>query len=122
MILIDTSVWIDHLHNGIPRLAEALESQEVLSHPFVIGELACGEMKMRREFLGLLSDLPAGMVATHEEALDFIERHRLMGKGIGYTDVHLLASVMLTERAQIWTRDKRLAAIAAGLRIGFESD
>lgn len=121
MILVDTSVWIDHLHKGIPRLAEALENQEVLSHPFVIGELACGEIKMRREILGLLSDLPIGVVATDEEALALIERHRLMGKGIGYTDVHLLASVMLTDGTRIWTRDKRLAAIATVLRIGFEN-
>jgi predicted nucleic acid-binding protein len=120
LILIDTSVWIDHLHKGIPRLAEALENQDVLSHPFVIGELACGEIKMRGEILGLLSDLPGSIVATDEEALTLIERHRLMGKGIGYADVHLLASVMLTDGARIWTRDKRLAAIATVLRIGFE--
>ncbi|MDP9191467.1 MAG: type II toxin-antitoxin system VapC family toxin [Acidobacteriota bacterium] len=119
MILVDTSVWIDHLHKAIPRLVEALESQEVLSHPFVIGELACGEIKMRRAILGLLSDLPSNVVATDDEALFFIERHRLMGKGIGYTDVHLLASVFLTDGVQLWTRDKRLAAIADQLRIGF---
>lgn len=120
MILVDTSVWIDHLHKGIPRLSEALENQEVLSHPFVIGELACGEIKRRQEFLDLLSDLPISVVATDEEALALIERHRLMGKGLGYTDVHLLAAVMLTERARIWTRDKQLAAIATMLRICFE--
>jgi predicted nucleic acid-binding protein len=121
LILVDTSVWIDHLHKEIPRLVEALENQEVLSHPFVIGELACGEMKMRREILGLLSNLPISVAATDEEALALIERHRLMGKGIGYTDVHLLAAVMLTGGALLWTRDKRLAAIAAMLRVGFES-
>ncbi len=121
MILVDTSVWIDHLHKGIPRLVEVLENQEVLSHPFVIGELACGEIKMRGELLGLLSDLPISVVATDEEALALIERHHLMGKGIGYTDVHLLASVMLTDGARIWTRDKRLAAIATMLRVGFEN-
>jgi len=120
VILVDTSVWIDHLHKGIPRLAEALESQEVLSHPLVIGELACGEMKRRREILGLLSDLPIGIVATDEEALAFIERHHLMGKGIGYADVHLLASVLLTEGAQLSTRDKRLAVIGSLLRIGYD--
>lgn len=102
-------------------LAEALENQEVLSHPFVIGELACGEMKRRREMLGLLSDLPSSIVASDEEVLEFIERHRLMGKGIGYTDVHLLASVMLTEGTQLWTREKRLAAVGTSLRIGFEN-
>jgi predicted nucleic acid-binding protein len=121
LILVDTSVWIDHLHKAIPRLSEALENQEVLTHPFVIGELACGEMKMRREILRLLSHLPTSDVATEEEALELIERHRLMGKGIGYADVHLLASVMLTEAARLWTRDKRLAAIGAQLRISFEN-
>lgn len=121
MILVDTSVWIDHLHKGIPRLAEALENQEVLSHPLVIGELACGEIKRRQEILGLLADLPVAVIATDEEALALIERHRLMGKGVGYTDVHLLTSVMLTDGARIWTSDKRLAAIAATLRIGFEN-
>jgi predicted nucleic acid-binding protein len=119
LILVDTSVWIDHLHKAIPRLVEALESEEVLSHPFVIGELACGEIRMRREFLALLSDLPVSVVATDDEALDFIERQRLMGKGIGYTDVHLLASVLLTDEAELWTRDKRLAAIADKIHIGF---
>jgi len=121
LILVDTSVWIDHLHKGIPRLAEALENQEVLSHPLVIGELACGEIKRRQEILGLLADLPVAVIATDEEALALIERHRLMGKGVGYTDVHLLTSVMLTDGARIWTSDKRLAAIAATLRIGFEN-
>ncbi len=121
MILVDTSVWIDHLHKGIPRLADALESQEVLTHPFVIGELACGELKKRREVLDLMAVLPSSILATEEEALRFIESHRLMGKGIGYIDVHLLTSVMLTGLAELWTRDKRLAAIAARLRIGFEN-
>lgn len=117
MILVDTSVWIDHLHASIALLAEALEAEEVLVHPFIIGELACGEMKQRREVLRLLGTLPSGVVATDEETLHFIERHHLMGKGIGYIDAHLLASVTLADGAQFWTRDKRLAAIAAELRI-----
>jgi predicted nucleic acid-binding protein len=119
LILVDTSVWIDHLNKGIPQLAEALDNQEVLTHPFVIGELACGQIKMRREILGLLSNLPGSVVATDEEALSLIERHRLMGKGMGYADVHLLASAMLTDGARVWTRDKRLAAIAIMLGVGF---
>jgi predicted nucleic acid-binding protein len=118
LILVDTSVWIDHLRQVIPALVEALESGDVLSHPFVLGEIACGELKQRRQFLELLAQLPSSVTATDDEALRLIERHRLSGKGIGYIDVHLLAAVMLTEGAKLWTRDKRLQSIAAGLRIG----
>jgi predicted nucleic acid-binding protein len=121
VILVDTSVWIDHLHKAVPLLGDALERGDVASHPFVIGEIACGEIARRREVLALLSTLPSGIVATDEEALHFIEHHRLMGKGIGYVDAHLLASVMLTNGATLWTRDKRLAVIAAQLRIAFAS-
>jgi len=122
LILVDTSVWIDHLHKPIPRLVEALEHEEVLTHPFIIGELACGEIRKRREFLDLLSMLPSGAVATDDETLHFIEHHRLMGKGLSYVDAHLLASATLTETSQLWTNDKRLAEIAAKLRIGFQVD
>ncbi len=121
MILVDTSVWIDHLRKAIPRLAETLEREDVLMHPFVVGELACGRIARRHEVLDLVSALPASVVATDKETLHFIEHHRLMGKGIGYIDAHLLASVMMTEAARLWTRDKRLAGIAAKLRIGFEN-
>jgi predicted nucleic acid-binding protein len=117
VILVDTSVWIDHLRTPIPLLADALESEDVLVHPFVIGEFACGEMKRRREVLGLLATLPSSVMATDEETLHFIEGHRLMGRGIGYIDAHLLASITLTDGAQLWTRDKRLAAVAAQLKI-----
>jgi hypothetical protein len=120
LILVDTSVWIDHLHKMIPGLVDALESERVLIHPFVIGELACGRLKKRDEVLHLLTTLPSSLVATDAEALELIERHLLMGKGIGYFDVHLLAAVMLTDGARLWTRDKRLAEIAAGLRFAFE--
>jgi len=117
MILVDTSVWIDHLHATVPALVEALEREDVLVHPLVVGELACGAIRNRREVLELLSALPRAAVATDEEALHVIERHHLMGKGIGFIDVHLIASVMLTESARLWTRDKRLHEIAARLRI-----
>jgi predicted nucleic acid-binding protein len=120
LILVDTSVWIDHLRTSIAPLAHALEAGDVLVHPFIIGELACGEMKQRREVLRLLATLPSSVVATDNETLHFIERHRLMGTGIGYIDAHLLASATLTEGGKLWTRDKRLAAIAAQLRIQFE--
>ena len=116
MILVDTSVWIDHLHKAAPRLVDALEKEDVATHPFVIGEIACAEIKRRQEVLALLSTLPSSTVATDEEALRFIEHHRLMRKGIGYIDAHLLASVMLTNGATLWTRDKRLSVIAAQLQ------
>ena len=118
MILVDTSVWIDHLRTSNTLLADALEVEAVLAHPFVIGELACGEMKERREVLSLLATLPSSVVATDDEVLLFIENHRLMGKGIGYVDAHLLASITLTDGAQLWTRDKRLGVLAAQLQIG----
>ena len=116
MILVDTSVWIDHLHKSIPRLVEALESESVLVHPFVLGELACGSIRNRDEVLHLVAALPVCIVASDAEAIELIDRHRLMGRGIGYFDVHLLASVMLTEDAQLWTRDKRLLEAAIRFR------
>jgi predicted nucleic acid-binding protein len=112
VILVDTSVWIDHFRMGNTALVEALEREDVLTHPFVVGEIACGELKRRQEILGLLDALPVAVVASDEEVLLFIERHRLMGKGIGYVDAHLLASVALTEAARFWTLDKRLAQLA----------
>jgi predicted nucleic acid-binding protein len=117
VILVDTSVWADHLRTGVPALAAALERGSVLMHPFVRGELACGNLKNRREVLRLLGDLPEAPIATNVEALDFIERRALMGRGLGYIDVHLLASVMLAGSARLWTRDKRLAAVAGSLKL-----
>ena len=119
MILVDTSVWVDHLRDGTPALAAALEQGRVLMHSFVLGELACGNLKNRGEVLQLLGELPAAPMATDPEALDFIERRALMGRGIGYVDVHLLASVALAGTAQLWTRDKRLAAVAADLELAY---
>ncbi len=119
MILADTSVWIEHLRKGAPALAAALEESRVLLHPFVLGELACGNLKNRGEVLRLLSDLPAAPTVTDSEALGFIERRALMGRGIGYIDIHLLASATLAGTARLWTRDKRLAAVAAELELAF---
>ena len=121
MILVDTSVWVDHFRRHETALADALERGDVLTHPFVIGELACGNLKHRGEVLSLLQAIPAAVVSSDAEVLHFIERRNLMGKGIGYIDAHLLASVMLTEGAQLWTRDRRLDAIAADLRLAFIS-
>jgi predicted nucleic acid-binding protein len=120
VILVDTSVWIDHLRKGEPALIAALETGQVLMHPFVVGELACGSLDNRTELLSLLRDLPQAPVATDAEALGFIERHALMGRGIGYLDVHLLASVALAGRARLWTRDKRLAIVADSLKLTFQ--
>ena len=120
MILVDTSVWVDHLRKGSPALSAALEQGAVMTHPFIVGELACGNLANRREVLRLLGDLPATPVATDEETLEFIERRSLMGRGLGYIDVHLLASTALTEAALLWTRDKRLAAVAQDLRLAHE--
>lgn len=117
MILVDTSVWVDHLRKRVPALAELLEDGAVLMHPFVLGELACGNLKDRKEVLGLLARLPAALVATDAETLLFIGQRALMGQGIGYIDAHLLASVTLTEGAQLWTRDKRLTAVAERLGV-----
>lgn len=119
MILADTSVWVDHLRNGAPQLAAALNDANVLMHPFILGELACGNLKHRREALRLLGDLPGALVAGEREALEFIERHSLMGRGIGYVDVHLLASVALGNRVRLWTKDKRLDQIANELELAY---
>jgi predicted nucleic acid-binding protein len=117
MILVDTSIWVDHLRAGVPALEAALEQRQVLMHPFILGEMACGNLKNRDEVLKLLGDLPTAPVATEAEALAFIERRALMGRGLGYIDVHLLASVALAGGARLWTRDKRLAAVAADLKL-----
>lgn len=112
MILVDTSVWVDHLRVGEAQLAALLEAGRVLMHPFVIGELALGNLRQRASVLALLQNLPAAVVATDQEVMQFIERNSLAGQGIGYADAHLLVSIRLTAGSSIWTRDKRLAAIA----------
>ena len=115
MILVDTSVWVDHLRRGDPGLVDLLERSSVVMHPFVVGEIACGSLSDRESILELLQDLPPAIVADSDEVLQYIERHVLHGKGIGYVDVHLLASVALTEGAKLWTRDMKLHRIAAAL-------
>ena len=120
MILVDTSVWVDHLRSGDAQLADLLEHGKVVMHPFVVGEIACGSLSHRASILELLRELPAAAVAENEEALGFIERHALHGKGIGYVDVHLLAAVALTRGARLWTRDKRLQAVADELGCAYQ--
>lgn len=112
MILVDTSVWVDHLRCGDTALAGLLETGRVLAHPFVTGELALGGLRQRDVVLSALQDLPQASVASDDEVMGFIGQHRLFGLGIGYVDAHLLAAVRLTLGASLWTRDKRLLAAA----------
>ena len=114
MILVDTSVWVDHLRVGDVQLVDLLEGSAVVMHPFVVGEIACGSLADRASTLDLLQHLPKAAVAESDEILGYIERHRLHGKGIGYVDVHLLASAALGG-TKLWTRDKRLLAVARKL-------
>ena len=116
MILVDTSVWVDHLRQGIPLLGDLLSAGEVTTHPFVIGELACGNLKNRAEILTLLTSLPSVKLATHPEALHLIETQSLSGTGIGWIDVHLLSAALLN-RVPLWTRDRKLHATAKALGI-----
>jgi predicted nucleic acid-binding protein len=119
MILVDTSIWVDHFRGGNVSLVGLLNATQVLTHPFVIGELACGNLRQRNEVLSLLQDLPSSTVASDDEVLFFIERHVLAGRGIGYVDAHLLAATALHGATRLWTRDKRLRAIADELELAF---
>jgi predicted nucleic acid-binding protein len=116
MILVDTSVWIDHLRHGDAELIKQLNAGLVLTHPFVIGELALGSLQNRDVVLGTLQNLPQVTVASDAEVLHFIESHTLFGTGIGYIDAHLLAAARLTPGTLIWTRDKRL--LSESVRLG----
>ena len=120
MVLVDTSVWVHHLREGDPDLERLLSDGEVMCHPFIIGELACGHLKNRSEVLSLLRLLPMASQAEHEEILQFIERNDLMGKGLGYIDVHLSASAVLTG-VPMWTYDRRLDEANIGLGISYPS-
>jgi len=115
-VLVDTSVWIDHLRKGESGLVELLAEEAVLCHPFVIGELACGNLKNRQEILSLLQSLPQTPQAENDEVLRFIQESGLMGQGLGWVDVHLLASARLS-KSQIWTLDKALCKAGRELDI-----
>ena len=117
MILADTSVWIDHFRKGNKKLAALLKEGQVSCHPFIVGELACGNIKNRDEILSMLAALPGIQIADHEEVIHFISRHKLHGKGIGLIDAHLLASSLLSGY-KLWTLDKSLASIAKTLKVG----
>lgn len=117
MILVDTSVWIDHLRLGDAILAELLERGRVITHPFVIGELATASLRQRDVILHALCGLPRAVVAQDQEVLDFIERETLFGSGLGYIDIHLLASVRLTPGALLFTCDRRLHTAATRMSV-----
>jgi predicted nucleic acid-binding protein len=120
VILVDTSLWIEHLRSGNDALATLLESGAVLTHPWVIGELALGNLSRREEILGLLRGLPRAMVAEDDEVLRLVEEEALSGVGIGYVDAQLLAASRLTPDTRLWTADKRLASVASRLGLGFQ--
>jgi predicted nucleic acid-binding protein len=120
VFLVDTSVWIDYFRRGGGRLEQLLLDDQVLIHPCVIGELACGNLGKRREILANMRALPLAPVATDDEVLGFIETHQLMGRGIGYIDAHLLTSARLNPGTRFWTRDRRLAEVAAELEAGLQ--
>jgi predicted nucleic acid-binding protein len=115
-VLVDTSVWVDHLRRRNTRLSELLEATQVWTHPFVIGELACGNLSRQAEVLGLLEALPQAPQVDHHQVLKFIDSWRLNGRGLGWIDVHLLASARLAG-LPFWTLDKRLSEAARQLSI-----
>ncbi|WP_125613379.1 type II toxin-antitoxin system VapC family toxin [Specibacter cremeus] len=117
MLLVDTSIWIDHLRGFEPRLVAALGRSNVLQHPMILGELALGTLRVRTEFLALLAALPSTRVASHAEVSELIERRRLYGRGLGLVGAHLLASALLTPGVVLWTRDRRLGAAAADVGV-----
>jgi len=119
MVIVDTSIWVIHLRQGSRQLKEMLMDAEVMCHPFVIGELACGDLKNRNEVISLLHSLPVAPMIEFEEFLFFIDRNHLMGKGIGFVDVHLLASAQLAE-VPLWTADRRLKSASDQLGLTFK--
>ena len=118
MVLVDTSVWVSHLRHGNKDLQDLLYDGEVVCHPFIVGELACGNLKNRNEILTYLQSLPMTILAEDEEVLKFIENNQLMGKGLGYIDVHLIASAVLTN-VPVWTFDKTLDKFTEKIGINY---
>ncbi len=119
MVLADTSVWIEHFREGNDQLAEYLLECQIMCHPFIVGELACGNLRNRDEILRMLTAIPAAQVAEHTEVLHLVSSHGLLGQGIGWIDAHLLASTLLTG-CTLWTFDKPLARTARNLKISLD--
>jgi len=119
MVLVDTSIWVTHLRQGSRQLEKLLMDAEVMCHPFIIGELACGNLKNRNEIISLLQSLPMAPTIEFDEFLFFIDRNHLMGKGIGFVDIHLLASARLIG-VRLWTADKRLKSAADLLELAYK--
>lgn len=119
MILVDTSIWVDHLRKGDLGMQRLLDQANVLCHPWIVGELAMGELHPREAILRMLRQFPIATIADHEEVLHFVSYNKLYAVGIGYIDAHLLASVRLTPGATLWTRDQRLAKVAESLNFAF---
>jgi len=121
MVLVDTSVWVSHLREENDELSNLLNNAEVVCHPFIIGELACGNLKNRSTIIALLEALPTTRLVEHEEVLAFIEARKVMGKGLGYIDVHLLAAALLAD-VTLWTLDKKLDKVARELRCRYKQE
>jgi predicted nucleic acid-binding protein len=118
VVIVDTSIWVTHLRRGSRQLEQLLLDAKVVCHPFVVGELACGNLKHRDEFLSLLQSLPMTPTVVIDELLYFIERNRLMGKGLGFVDANLLASAHLSG-IPLWTFDQRLRSVATELELAY---
>jgi predicted nucleic acid-binding protein len=116
VILVDSSIWIDHFRHVDPELTKIIEDDQLLCHPFVVGELALGSLRERDAVIAFLTAQREAVIATHAEVMMVIDRHSIFSMGIGYTDAHLLTSTLLDRRSSLWTRDKRLAA--AALKVG----
>ena len=116
MILVDTSIWLDHFRKGNAELVVLLNNVQVLGHPFIEGEIGCGNLRNRHDVLSLLRDLPKALVAEHEEVVLLVESRKLMGQGIGWIDAHLLASALLS-KCNLWTIDKNLRKLSAKLGV-----
>jgi predicted nucleic acid-binding protein len=112
VILVDTSIWIDHFRHGDVELRKIIEDDRLLCHPFVIGELALGSLRERDAVIAFLAAQREAVIATHAEVMTVIDRYSIFSMGIGYTDAHLLTSTLLDGRASLWTRDRRLAEVA----------
>jgi predicted nucleic acid-binding protein len=119
MVLVDTSLWVSHLRESGIGLDFLLNEGQVVCHPFIIGELACGNLRNRVEILSSLQALPMAVLAVHEEVIQFIEHHQLMGKGLGYIDMHLLASALLS-KVPLWTLDKKLQVASSQLGLEYK--